>query len=294
MEILVLGGTGLIGSHITKNLLQDGHIVTIATRGKRDDSFGDSVRRISLDRTSATSISDALADEVFDVVYDTQAYSSNEIKYLLDSVKCERYIEVSTLSVYYPDIKMLMKEEEFDPYTYPLKWCNRIDDNYIEIKRQAECAIFQAYANTPSVAVRIPFVLGLDDDTRRLHFYLSHIFEQKPMNIDNLDANLSFIRSCEAGKFLAWLADKDFCGPVNAGSVGNISLTEIIAYIENKTGIRAIVSEDGEKAPYNGCPSFSLVLNRIHRQTHNDGFIFSNLKDWIFNLIDELAGELNV
>jgi len=322
VEILVIGGTGLVGSHITQSLLHSGHSVTIATRGNRIDNFDAQVSRVTLNRTNASSIAEALNGKVYDVIYDTQAYSSNEIKFLLDNAYCKRYIEVSTVSVYYPDLKLSLQVGDFDPYNYPLKWCNRNDFAYDEIKRQAECAIFQAYANIPSVAVRIPFVLGLDDNTRRLHFYVSNILAQKPININNLENRLAFISSSEAGKFMAWLADKDFCGPVNASSIGNISLAEIIAYVESKTGVNAIISTDGESAPYNSCPTFSLISdinkkvawccpNDFHRQDQTPNnvdagatyycpqisnfqqqcFVFSNIPDWIYNLLDEIIGE---
>ena len=288
MNILVVGGTGLVGSHITKSLLQNGHSVTIATRGKRDDTFGNAVSRIFFDRVNPQSIKTALDGKFYDVVFDTQAYSSNEIKYLLDAVKCGRYIEVSTVSVYAPSIGLRMREEEFDPYTYPLKWCSRTDFAYDEIKRQAECTMFQAYGNISSAAVRLPFVVGPDDDTKRLHFYVKNILAQTPMHIDNMDARLTFIRSCEAGQFIAWLADKDICGPVNAGSCGDVSLAEIIAYVENKTGISAILHAAGEKGAYNGCPSFSVDLKKT-------GFPFSNVNHWMPTLLDQLIeGERSV
>ena len=281
MKILVVGGTGLVGSHITRNLLELGHDVTIATRGKRNDGFGSQVSRITFDRLNPQEISAALADKLYDVIYDTQAYSSNEIKYLLDYARCKRYIEVSTVSVYAPDFSLNLPEENFDPTTYPLNWCGRKDFPYDEIKRQAECAMFQTYSHIPSVAVRLPFVIGTDDDTRRLHFYVEHILSQKPMHINNLDAELSFVRSDEAGRFIAWLADKDICGPVNAGSRGTITLAEITAYVERKTGISAILQDDGDNGAYNHCPSFSMSLDKT-------GFEFSSIKDWIYDLLDEL------
>jgi len=277
MKVLVVGGTGLIGKYITENLRQSGHDVTIATRKSG----------LILDRTSEESIKSALKGKSYDIVYDTQAYSSNEIKILLDNVNCSRYIEVSTVSVYAPNFKLQQQENDVDPYTYPLKWCNRSDFAYDEIKRQAECAMFQAYGHIPSVAVRIPFVLGMDDNTRRLHFYVENILAGKPMNINNLDAEMSFIRASEAGQFLAWLAGKEVTGAVNASSIGTITLAEVIKYVENKTGRRAIISEDGENAPYNYCPSFSLA-------TEKAGFKFSHLHDWIYSLLDELIGELRV
>ena len=55
MNILVLGGTGFFGKHLVWELLHRGHEVTIATRGRTPDDFGDRVRRLIVDRTDAVS-----------------------------------------------------------------------------------------------------------------------------------------------------------------------------------------------------------------------------------------------
>lgn len=49
MNILVLGGTGFFGKHLVWELLHRGHEVTIATRGRTPDDFGDRVRRLIVD-----------------------------------------------------------------------------------------------------------------------------------------------------------------------------------------------------------------------------------------------------
>ena len=90
------------------------------------------------------------------------------------------------------------------------------------------------------------------------------------------------VYSNEAGKFLAWLADKDYCGYINAASYGSISIFEIITYIEHKTGIKAILSNDGDNAPYNGSSTNSLNLCK----SEEIGFIFSQLNTWVYNLLD--------
>lgn len=46
MKILVIGGTRYFGIHMVNKLLEQGHEVTIATRGKTPDSYGDKVERI--------------------------------------------------------------------------------------------------------------------------------------------------------------------------------------------------------------------------------------------------------
>jgi len=284
MNILVVGGTLFAGVHLVRQLLADGHEVTIATRGRTADPFGDAVKRVVIERTDAASIKNALGGSglYFDVVYDTQAYSSNEVKYLLDAVQCGRYVEVSTLSVYAPNMRVCQPESDFDPTMYPLKWCGRSDFEYDEIKRQAECAIFQTYAHIPSVAVRFPLIIGEDDYTKRLYFYVQHIVKSMPMYVDNLDAKLEFIMSDEAGKFLAWLATSDFCGPINAANVGCAALGEIITYVEQKSGVKAILSADGEVATLNGFPDYGLDLSAANRA----GYTFADIKSPLYALLD--------
>ena len=59
MKILVLGGTRFFGIHMVKELLAQGHDVTIATRGKASDEYGDRVKRIIVERTSGESMKSA-------------------------------------------------------------------------------------------------------------------------------------------------------------------------------------------------------------------------------------------
>lgn len=281
MKILVIGGTMFFGVHMVEALLDNGHDVTIATRGLARDNFGDRVKRIIMDRTKPESIKGALAGKHYDLVIDKIAYCSNDIKAVLDVVSCDKYIHTSTVSVYNSN-KLVWTEKDFDPYHTPLVWCSRTDFNYGEIKRQAECALFQAYKDIPSIAVRFPFVIGLDDYTKRLFYYVENIMKSVPMHINNLDSKMSFISSDEAGKFMAFLADKDFTGPINACSQGAFSPREIIDYVEKKTGKKAILDENGGEAPYNGCPTFSINTDTAKKI----GYEFTSLNDWIYDLLD--------
>lgn len=284
MNILVIGGTGLIGQHITSALLEVGHRVTIGTRGQGQDNFGDKVERLVLDRQNPENLKDVLGNLTFDVVYDTQAYTSNDVKYLLDAITPSKYIQISTITCYFPNLKDGLKEEDFDPKAYPLRWLNRKDDNYGEIKRQAECAIYQQFPHVLSISVRFPFIVGTDDITRRLHFYVEKVIQNQPLFVNNPTEKLSFIQSHEAGDFMAWLADQNINGPVNASAIGTLSVGEILAYIQSKTGIAPILSETGAPAPYNNVGQFSLDLSKT-------SYPFSHLQGWIFDLLDHLIEE---
>lgn len=282
MNILVIGGTRFFGIPMIEALLDKGHEVTIASRGTTKDNFGDRVKRIIMNRKNYASVKSALDGKHFDVVIDKIANCSNDIKAVLDVVSCDKYIHTSTASVY--DInKFVLTETDFDPYQTPLVWCSHTDFHYGEIKRQAECAIFQAYKDISSIAVRVPLVIGKDDYTKRLLFYVENTMKSVPMHVNNLGNQMSFISSDEAGKFMAFLVDKDFTGPINGSSNGTISPGEIIDYVEKKTGTKVILDENGVEAPYNGSPPYCINTDSVKQL----GFEFTTLSDWIYDLLDE-------
>lgn len=281
MKILVLGGTRFFGIHTVRELLAQGYEVTIATRGRTKDAFGDRVERLIVERTDAESMRSTFKGRHFDVVIDKLAYCSEDVRLAMEAISCDRYIQMSSTAVYEPK-GWDMKESDFEAGKKQLVWCDRKAYDYAEIKRQAECALCQAYGDKNWVAVRYPFVLGEDDYTERLKFYVEHVMHGKPMFVDNIDCQMGYIRSDEAGKFMAFLVDKKFMGAIHGCAQGTISLREMIAYVEQKIGTRAILSEDGEPAPYNGEPEYSINT----RKAEELGFNFSELKAWIYELLD--------
>ncbi len=281
MKILVIGGTRFFGIPMVKELLEKGHDVTIATRGRTADTYGDKVKRIILERTDESSIKETLGGIHYDVVIDKIAYCSNDIKYLMDVIDCDKYIYMSSTAVYEPK-HIDTVESDFDGMSKELIWCNRDAFPYDEVKRQAECALRQKYSDKNWIAVRYPVVLGEDDYTGRLLFYVEHVMKEIPMYIDNLDYQMGYIRSDEAGKFMAFLVDKDVSGAINGAAQGTISLKEMIDYIEKKTGVKAILDANGESAPYNGEVEFSINTEKANTL----GFEFSVLRDWVYVLLD--------
>lgn len=281
MKILVIGGTRFFGIHMVNELLANGHDVTVATRGKASDKYGNKVKRIVFERTNEESVRNALSGTHYDVIIDKIAYCSNDIRYVLDVVDCNKYIHMSSTSVYNPK-HINTIESDFDGFSTDFVWCDRFAFPYEQIKRQAEYALWQKYSDRNWIAVRYPFAIGKDDYTKRLLFYVEHIIKSIPMNIDNLDYQMSFIRSDEAGKFIAFLVDKDTTGAINGSAEGTISIKEILDYVEKKTGKRAIIAKDGDNAPYNGEPEYSINTEKANTL----GFKFSVLQDWIYELLD--------
>ena len=286
MKILVVGGTRFFGIPMVNALINAGHDVTVATRGNNALSFCGSVRHIVMDRADAESVKRAVGDGSFDVVIDKVAYSSNDVRVLLPNIKCDRYIQMSTCSVYAEDT-LLIGEKEFDAAAHPLVWADRTQD-YGESKRQAERAAYEFMDAEKCVFVRYPIVLGENDYTGRLRFYVEHIINELPMFVDDLDYGISFIHEKEAGEFIAFLAGADVCGPINGCSKGTIKISELIGYIEKKTGKAAVYSKDGDVAPYNGLENDMSLDTQKARAL---GFEFSELGDWIYRLMDYEIGK---
>lgn len=285
MRVLVIGGTRFFGIHTVNALLAQGHDVTLATRGNSKNVFGNEVSYICIERTDPESMRKALAGLHFDVVIDKLAYCSNDIKYALDALDCDKYIQMSSTAIYEPK-HINTEENDFNPLSKQLIWCGRFDFPYDEIKRQAECALWQKYNHKNFIAVRYPFVIGIDDYTKRLLFYIEHTINGIPMNIDNIDCQMGYIESKEAGEFMAFLVDSDYTGAINGCSDGTISLKEVIEYVEKKCNVKAVLSADGDKGPYNGEVEYSINTDLAK----SIGYNFSNLNDWIYDLIDHYIG----
>jgi len=280
MKILVVGGTRFFGIPMIYDLLKKGHDVTIATRGTTPDPFGDQIKRIVINCLKPETM-DILKGQFYDVIIHKIAYSSNDIKNILDRVQCNKFILMSSASVYY-ELAPNVIEEQFDETKHPLVWCNRQDYDYGEIKRQAECALAQCYPNLNWAAVRAPYVVGKNDYTQRLAFYVENAIKQIPMKITTPDSKISFIHEDEAGNFLSYLVDHPCQGPYNASSKGWISVQEILNYVQEKTGIEAILSDEGILAPYDGSKDFSVIVDKAEK----NGFEFSTLNSWFYQLLD--------
>ncbi|WP_026528745.1 NAD-dependent epimerase/dehydratase family protein [Butyrivibrio sp. VCD2006] len=288
MKILVVGGTRYFGIPMVNALLSKGHDVTIATRGNAKVGFEGEVSHVIFDRTDSLSVKSALENQKFDVIIDKIAYGSNDVKALLENVSCDRYIQMSTCSVYLKDHANI-SEDEFVTSEYPLEWMDRLPD-YARTKRNAERAALEYMDLSDCTFVRYPVVLGENDYTGRLRFYVEHIKNEQPMYVDDLDMAMSFIHEKEAGEFIAYLVDHPISGAVNGCSNGTVKISDIINYAEKKLDNKAILNENGEAAPFNGLKD---TLSFSTKKAKAAGYTFSDLDSWIYGLIDMLEFQID-
>ncbi|HEK9100872.1 NAD-dependent epimerase/dehydratase family protein [Bacillus pfraonensis] len=280
-KVLVLGGTRFFGKRLVESLLEAGNDVTIATRGITKDSFGSAVKRIVVDREDEGALQEALVGESYEVVYDNLCYSPNAAKIIGNVLhnKVKKYIVISSMAVYEPALSL--KEEDFNPYQYPIVYGDRKDFSYSEGKRLAEAVLFK-YATFPVIVVRFPVVIGENDYTKRLQFYVENIVMEKSFVVEDIEGEMSFIHEKEAGEFLAWLSTIDVSGTINACSNGVISMREVIRFVEENTGRKACIGAKGENmAPYNGMTNCTIDNTRAKEL----GFQFKELKVDIHNIL---------
>ncbi|OOQ93014.1 NAD-dependent epimerase/dehydratase family protein [Bacillus cereus] len=274
-KVLVLGGTRFFGKQLVEALLKEGHDITIATRGFTEDSFGDTAKRIVVDREDEKLLEERVEGKSYDIVYDNLCYSPNAAKVICKVLRgrVKKYVMTSSMAVYEPALNL--QEEEFNPYEY------RADFTYSEGKRLAEAVLFQQ-ATFPVVAVRFPVVIGENDYTKRLQFYVENVVKQECIVVDDVDGQLSFIHEKEAGEFLAWCGMGNIEGPINACSNGVVSTGEVIHFIEERTGIKALIQEVGDNiAPYNEVTNCTLHNGKAREL----GFSFRELNTEIKNVL---------
>lgn len=285
-KVLVLGGTRFFGKRLVANLIDSGAEVTILTRGNNKDDFGDSVKRVSADRKINDSLRQAVGSSDFDIVYDNICYTPEEADFAakLFGSRVGQYVLTSSLSVYdFADHPL--REEDFDPYRYPIITNDHREYSYKEGKRQAEAVLFSRH-DLNVAAVRFPIVLGIDDYTKRLLFHLEHAWRGEPIGLPAPDASISFIHAEEAAQFLQWVGDVRYEGPLNACSNGQISVREIMDIILEVTGktVTLQASAGSEHMSPFGIPGDWTMDNS---RAKSAGFSFWNLNKWMPKLISD-------
>lgn len=284
---LVFGGTKFAGVRLVEKLLERGYKVTIATRGKHSDNFGQRVERVVLDRNDEFAIIRLLSDKYFEYIFDFSVYTAEHVRYTLAHTHCKRYILVSSAAAYDAEGNVIAYRSEnmVDPDT--ANSVNIGSERYAIVKLNSEIILRQKYRKVKSSIVRAPAVIDEDNLSEgtistRLFFYVEHILKEIPFNERNIQRPCAFVRTTDEADFMIYLAEHDVDGCFNIASDGNITLNDIIRYIEEKTSKKAIITENGEANPF---PFGGYLLNL--EKAKSVGYIPVNANDWIYNLLDK-------
>lgn len=226
-SVLVIGGTRYFGRILVRRLLAAGNSVTILTRGQTADDFGNTVRRIQVDRTDAGALRRALEPHRFELVYDQMCYNPIDARAICEILdgRTDRYVMASTIEVYghlQGVVAGDYREEDIDlarlrvDYDYPWR-ADTSDAAYAAGKRQAEAVI--ATAPFSWTTVRIAHVLsGSCDFTRRLADYVDRAQRGEALRHSPAPGASSFIERDAIADFMLWIGQRDETGAFNAAA----------------------------------------------------------------------------
>ena len=283
MKILVLGGTSYFGKILVQSLVDHGHTVVVATRGKNSAEFRGPIERLALDRTDYSSMKLALNGRTWDIVYDQVCFNAEqaEIGIRVFGGSIGRLIFTSSQSVYGYGVDL--PESQFDGLAYVPDPNN--SNFYQEGKRLAERA-YLIQSKFPVTFVRFPIVMGPDDPTGRLRWHVSRAKFEQPIYFPNMGAKLTVVSSKDAARFLMWLASTDVSGPINGCHSTGLPILELMDKVQKATEKEFRLGQkldETSRSPYgidmDWCISGHLA-NRL-------GFAFERTSNWLSDLIQE-------
>ncbi|SFH59300.1 Nucleoside-diphosphate-sugar epimerase [Lachnospiraceae bacterium NLAE-zl-G231] len=114
MDILMIGGSGIISSEICNLAIEHGDSVSIFNRGRRKEEINSKANLIIGDmrNESVQSITDKIMSS-YDVVMDFISYTPEQLRKTIDifSSRCKQFVFVSSATVYSSDAPLPFKED---------------------------------------------------------------------------------------------------------------------------------------------------------------------------------------
>ena len=188
LDILLVGGSGFLGSHAARGLLARGHRVSVLSRGTREPMAGTAL--LSADRGDPASMAAALNGRRFDLTVDFGLFDAPDLDWLaaVTARSLGRLVMISTGQVYLVGVGASPPHPEADEETpaMPEPAPGSGDQEawrYGVGKRRAEQALRGAREThgIETVALRLPTVQGERDASLRLWAYLERMLDGGPL-----------------------------------------------------------------------------------------------------------------
>src|SRR2546423_4018614 len=227
MKALILGGTGFIGRHLTKALLETRHEVAVFHRGKRRVRFPRRVLHIHGNRSrlkeAARSFASFSPDVVVDLIAFTEADAESAVQVFGGRV--ERVVCASSMDVYQaygaflrleiskPRLRLLSEDSSLRTTLFPYRALakNENDMLFDYEKILVERTIMNSGAFSAPV-LRLPQVFGPHDSQHRLRDYLQRMDAGKDIAISQAKARWrwtrGYVEDIAAGLALAVIHSK--------------------------------------------------------------------------------------
>lgn len=243
MKILVLGGTSFVGRYLVEAAENNGHEVVLFNRGKTNSEVYKHLRHIQGDRRNDAHL---VAEEEWDAVFDTCAYSPQDLQPMLDVLKnkTKTYMFISTISVY-DDYKNGRPNESSSTFTQKLESDEVSNATYGPLKVMCEQLVNDTF-NEYALIIRPCIVVGPHDPTDRFTYYAQHLREASKVAVpggNEPHRKVQWIDARDMAKWIVRMVEEGKVGTFNVAS-NPISMDEFIDEVASEQIEKAWISDD--------------------------------------------------
>jgi nucleoside-diphosphate-sugar epimerase len=240
MNVLVIGGTGYIGSHTVEELAQRGHRVFVFARGRTRARLPESVSLIEGDRHNKDDLVRARSHRL-DAVIDINAYAREQTQSAINVFDgtVSRFVHLSTFSV--RQRASQIPSDESDPLV--------TDPANVYGYNKAECERALRWAHTktgfPFVSIRPVAVFGPRDNKSRENYYLKRLVANDPVIVPGsglLPAPAVYVKDLAAALANALTAESVAGNAYQLAQNEIVSVNNHIANIGELAGVEADIA----------------------------------------------------
>jgi nucleoside-diphosphate-sugar epimerase len=258
MRFTVLGGTGFIGHHVTRRLVEAGEDVTAIHRG-HNPARVPGARSLTADRQRPSALASALAAAAPSVLIDMTAYTAEDMERLLAAVPAslERLVVISSGDVYWTYGAFLGLSQTLPPgpaldesaplreQLYPYRaQAGGLEDLLYWYEKNVVERTARASARVPVTILRLPMVYGPDDPQKRVGGYVERLRASgSEMRLNAAEARWRCTRGYVED--VAWAIRLAALDERAAGEIFNVGEADALTQLEWVRAIAAAVEWPG-------------------------------------------------
>ena len=234
MRLLLLGGTGFVGRHITEAALAAGHDVTLFNRGQTNAGLFEGVPRLVGDREAGDLA--ALSSGEWDAVVDVNAYTPRRVRESIAALdgRVGHYTFISTVSVYEHGPSTGSAVDESAPVDRLAEGADLdavTNESYGALKVLCEEEVLAAFGPSSTTVVRPGIVAGPHDPTDRFTWWVRRASRGGEMLVpDRPDQPVQAVHARDQGDFVVAVTEGRVGGVFN--SVGPSSPLTLRGLVE--------------------------------------------------------------